>query len=281
MPDFVQTKVQVQPVLKLYLDLSKTNYLHFGMWDEGAELNLLNFQKAQENYAQTLISLMPSGVKTILDVGCGVGGNAIALTKAGFKVESMSPDPYQQELFTKNSNGKIQFYLTTLENFTTDKKYDLMLCSESVQYIAEKDILTKADQLLNENGYLLASDYYKYEASRNEKNLPGHPLSDFLNEAERQGFKVVKELEITDKILPTLDYGNIVYRNYIKPVLDCILTTLEVHLRPIHWILMQLLKIRINGKSLKQTIINNVVPLDRDTFKKHLTYRIHLLQKIH
>lgn len=274
-----KTKVRVQPILKLYLDLSKTNYLHFGMWDQGAELNLPNFQKAQENYAQKLINIAPKGVKSILDVGCGVGGNAIAFTKAGFHVESMSPDPYQQELFTKNTDGKIKFYLTTLEDYKTEKKYDMLLLSESVQYIAEKDIFRRANELLKENGYMITSDYYKNESARNMQNLPGHPLSDFLNEAEKSGFKIISETDITDDILPTLDYGNLVYKNYIKPVLNCLLTTLEVHLRPIHWIFMQLLKIRIKGKSIRQIIINNVVPLDRETFKQNLTYKIHLLQK--
>ncbi len=280
MVKFEKTKVRVQPVLKLYLDLSKTNYLHFGLWDHGAELNLKNFQKAQENYVQKLISFVPHGVKTVLDVGSGVGGNAIAFTKAGFSVESLSPDPYQQQLFKKNTEGKIKFYLTTLEDFKPDRKYDVLLLSESVQYIAEKDIFKRANELLKPAGYLLTSDYYKHEESRNIQNLPGHPLKDFLDEAKKQGFKIVKEEDITDRILPTLDYGTETYRNYIKPVLDCILTTLEVHLKPIHWLFMQFLKIRIKGKSLKQIIINNIVPLERETFKKHLTYRIHLFQKM-
>ena len=274
-----KTKIRVQPVLKLYLDLSKTNYLHFGLWDGGAELNLLNFQKAQENYAQKLISIIPKSVKTVLDVGCGVGGNAIAINKAGFSVESMSPDPYQQELFTKNTSGKIPFHLTTLEDYKTDKKYDLLLLSESVQYIPEKEIFRKANELLKPNGFLLTSDYYKNENGITQENLPGHPLKDFLNEANVQGFKIIQEIDITEQILPTLDYGNLVYKNYIKPVLNCILTTLEVHLKPIHWLFMFLLKIRIKGKSLRQIIINNVVPMDREIFKKNLAYKIHLLQK--
>lgn len=279
MAKFHKSKVQVQPILKLYLDLSKTNYLHFGQWDLGDELNLKNFQKAQENYVKTLLGFVPQGVLTILDVGCGVGGNAIAFSKSGYQVESMSPDPYQQELFLKNTHGKIPFHLTTFEDFSSDKQFDLLLFSESVQYIGLKDLFKKASCLLKPRGYIITSDYYKYEESRDEKNLPGHPLKDFLDEADGNGFKIVKELDITEQILPTLDYGGMVYYNYIKPVLNCILTTLEVHLRPIHWMFMQLLKLRIKGKSLRQIIINNVVPLDRGTFKKNLTYRIHLLQK--
>lgn len=279
MAKFDKTKVRVQPVLKLYLDLSKTNYLHFGLWDEGAELNLANFQKAQENYVHLLLSLVPPGVKTILDVGCGVGGNALAFTSAGYNVKSLNPDPYQESLFKKNTDGRIPFYLTTLENFRPEEKFDMLLLSESVQYIKEENIFKKANELLMDNGYILTSDYYKNETARGAGNLPGHFLSEFLSEAKKQDFKIVKEVDITNSILPTLDYGSMVYRNYIKPVLDCILTTLEVHLRPVHWLLMQMLKIRIKGKSLKQIIINNIVPLEREKFQKYLTYKIHLLQK--
>lgn len=280
MRKFEKTKVRVQPVLKLYLDLSKTNYLHFGLWDKEADLNLSNFQKAQENYAQNLIGFVPNGVKNILDVGCGVGGNAIAFAAKGFVIESISPDPYQKELFIKNTKGEIPFYLTTLEDFKTSKKYDLVLMSESVQYINEKDIFLNAKRLLKEGGYLLTSDYYKLEEARGVPNLPGHFLKDFMNEAEKNDFTLVKEQDITEQILLTLDYGNMVYKNYIKPVLDCILTTIQVHLKPLYFILSLALRIKIKGKSLKQIIINNVVPLDAETFKKYLSYRIHLFKKL-
>jgi hypothetical protein len=104
-------------------------------------------------------------------------------------------------------------------------------------------------------------------------------MKDFLEEAKKQGFVIVQEEDITDRILPTLDYGTQVYRNFIKPVLNCILTTMEVHLKPIHWMFMQVLKLKIKGKSLRQIIINNVVPMDRKTFKDNLVYRIILFKK--
>jgi hypothetical protein len=54
---------------------------------------------------------------------------------------------------------------------------------------------------------------------------------------------------------------------------------MEVHLKPIHWMFMQVLKLKVKGKSLRQIIINNVVPMDKATFKNNLTYRIYLFKK--
>lgn len=273
-----KTKVRVQPVLKLYLDLSKTNYLHFGYWNPQDELNLANFQAAQERYADHLVSMIPKEVKSILDVGCGVGGNAIKLSSLGYEVTGICPDPYQQQLFKERTRRKIHFELSTLEDFKTDQKYDLLLMSESVQYIDPDKALSKAKVLLKDGGYLLASDYFKKEEAKGVENLPSFLVSDYYKAIKRAGFKIIKEVEITQNILPTLKYGSLVYDNYIRPVLDCIMTTLEVHLRPVYSLFQLFLKTRIKGKSLKQIIKNNIVPLPAETFEKYLTYRVFLLQ---
>ncbi|KAF0134806.1 MAG: type 11 methyltransferase [Candidatus Saganbacteria bacterium] len=273
-----KTKVQVQPVLKLYLDLSKTNYLHFGLWKDGDELNLKNFQAAQERYIEHLISLIPKNIKTILDVGCGVGGNAAKLKSLGYDVSGICPDPYQEQLFKKNTDAK--FYLSTIEDFNTEDKYDMILMSESVQYINPDAALIKAQKLLKTGGYLLASDYFKNEEAKNIPNLPSFPLSEYKDAIKRNSFSIEKEVEITKNILPTLKYGSQVYYDYIKPTLNCILTTLEVHLKPIHFLVEMFFKFKIGGKSIKQIIKNNIAPLPAETFEKYLTYRALLLKKI-
>lgn len=171
MQEIERSKVRVQPVLKLYLDLSKTNYLHFGLWKKGDALTLENFQAAQERYIENLIRFIPKGVKTVLDVGCGVGGNAAKLLKLGYDVTGICPDPYQGKLFRENTKGKAGFKLTTLENFKTDRKFDLILMSESVQYIPFGEGLKKLSQLLRPTGYLLISDYFKKGEAKGVPNL--------------------------------------------------------------------------------------------------------------
>jgi hypothetical protein len=48
--------------------------LHYGYWDdpENTTLNLDEVRKAQIRYTDYLVSSMPSGLHTVLDVGCGV-----------------------------------------------------------------------------------------------------------------------------------------------------------------------------------------------------------------
>jgi len=271
--------IRVQPVLKLYLDLSKTNYLHFGYWNEGDALNLKNSQHAQERYAKCLIGFIPDGVKDVLDVGCGVGGNALKLQTNNYNVTGICPDPYQEKIFKENTKGQIPFFLTTLEDFEAKQQFDLVLMSESVQYIPHEIGLRKINHLLRRNGYLLASDYFRKDNAKDLPNLPSFPLSSYLKSAQKLGFKIVKRVDITKNILPTLDYGNEIFYNYIKPVLNCILTTLYVNLRPLYWLLILFLKIRIKGETIRQHIKNNIVPLKADTFEKYLTYQIILMQK--
>lgn len=279
MQEIEKSKVRVQPVLKLYLDLSKTNYLHFGLWEKGDKLTLENFQAAQERYIKNLIRFIPKGVKTILDVGCGVGGNAAKLLKLGYQVTGICPDPYQGQLFRENTKGKAGFKLTTLEKYKTDQKFDLILMSESVQYIPFGEGLKKLSQLLRPTGYLLISDYFKKGEARGVPNLPSAQLADYLREVKKAGFKVVKSQDITGDILPTLEYGTNVYLNYIRPVLSCILTTLQVHIPPVYWMMNLFFGFRIKGKSIKQIIVNNLVPLRRDVFRKYLTYQVMLMKR--
>jgi MPBQ/MSBQ methyltransferase len=279
MEEIERSKVRVQPVLKLYLDLSKTNYLHFGLWKKGDKLILENFQAAQERYLSNLIDSIPKGVKTILDVGCGVGGNAAKLLSLGYQVTGICPDPYQGQLFRKNTKGKAGFKLTTLEKYNNDQKFDLIIMSESVQYIPFGEGFKKISQLLRPTGHLLISDYFKKGTAKNVENLPSASLADYLKEVDKAGFKVIKKQDITEGILPTLDYGTDVYVNYIRPVLSCILTTLQVHLPPLYWMLNMFFKFRIKGKSIKQIIVNNLVPLERDVFRKYLTYQVMLIKR--
>lgn len=279
MEEIERSKVRVQPVLKLYLDLSKTNYLHFGLWKKGDKLTLENFQAAQKRYLDNLISFIPKGTRTILDVGCGVGGNAAKLTSLGYKVTGICPDPYQGKLFRENTKGKAGFKLTTLENFKTDQKFDLILMSESVQYIPFADGLKKISQLLRPTGRLLISDYFKKTAAKGVQNLPSGMLRDYLKEVDKAGFKLVKKQDITESILPTLEYGTNIYLNYIRPVLSCIITTLQVHIPPAYWLMNTFMKFRIKGKPVRQIIVNNLVPLQKDVFRRYLAYQVMLFKR--
>ena len=66
-------------VLKLYSKTIQSSFLHYGFWDDPEKvdlgsLTLNDIKKAQLRYIDHLSSFIPKDTKTILDVGCGIGG---------------------------------------------------------------------------------------------------------------------------------------------------------------------------------------------------------------
>ncbi|NLY88788.1 MAG: methyltransferase domain-containing protein [Firmicutes bacterium] len=274
-------KIRPNVMLKYYLDLSGTDYLHWGYWEEGAELSLENFQAAQDRYAEELFKLIPPGVEWILDVGCGVGGNAKKLKEKGYKVAGLAPDPYQEQLFKERTGGEIPFLLTTFQDYKPERPYDLVLMSESVQYIPLDMTFVKAKEVLPTGGYLLTSDYYRLESSKGvkEHHLPSIYLQDFLEEAESQGFEILKQEDISAAVLPTLHYGQMLFSRYIKPTFSAQLLALKVHLPLGYKILKSFLRLRIKGEAIETIIRNNLVPLHPEVFSKYMKYLIILFRK--
>jgi len=70
------------------------DYFHYGLWEDGTH----ELKKAQENLASLMKSLIPDGVKRVLDVGCGLGRTTRDLTAAGYDVIGISPDSRLMEM---------------------------------------------------------------------------------------------------------------------------------------------------------------------------------------
>ena len=113
----------------------KTEYLHYGFWPPELSVEPANVLQAQENYANLLLETIPKGVKRILDVGCGSGKFAQKMIEHGYEVDCVSPSPY----LTNYARGLLGPDVTIFEcryaDLKTDRKYDLVLCSESFQYL--------------------------------------------------------------------------------------------------------------------------------------------------
>jgi MPBQ/MSBQ methyltransferase len=205
--------------LRFYHEILDCRYQHYGLW-EGDPLTLQGLKAAQERYSEHLCSWVPEGVRSILDVGCGTGGNAAKLTGMGFEVEGLSPDPYQQEVFTKGTG--LPFHLTILEEFDPGRKYDLVLMSESSQYI-ELEELFPAVRRCAPGGYLLVSDYFVLKKDSTRLTRSGHLLEKFLEEATKHGLTIERSEDITEKVTPTLELAKIWLNDYLNPSLRIVL----------------------------------------------------------
>ena len=66
----------------------KLDHLHYGYWSNNLEVDITNLHIAQDEYTKLILSYIPDGVKSILDVGCGTGHIDKILLDNGYIVVS-------------------------------------------------------------------------------------------------------------------------------------------------------------------------------------------------
>lgn len=262
--------------LNYYLALTKSSYLHYGYWEPlptEDELTLGRFRKAQKAYATKLLSFIPENIHTVLDVGCGVGGNALELLERGFEVEGLAPDPFQEKQFLQTTQSRAKFHLTTFEDFQSTSVYDLILLSESSQYMAATDIAQGAGKLLKSGGYLLLADMMRSDPSYTQGIFSNCHLVEELHEALVQaGFHLVKSEDISTQIAPTIDLCLEDLRTYGLSTFNYIGEVISIAVPPIHSLLSKAF-----NHWAKKPLTEGLAA--RNIFDKHLCYKIQLWQR--
>ncbi len=259
-----------------YMGLTGSCYLHYGYWEVipniDEELTITQLRTAQAAYTTKLFSFIPEGTKTLLDVGCGIGGNAKLLWERGLSVEGLAPDAIQEEKFIQNTNGKIPFYLTTFEDFQTSHCYDLVLFSESSQYIAVEDLAQGAARLLNSGSYLLIADMMRLDAEYKEGIFSNCHIANELQAAlEKAGFKLIKSEDISQSIAPTIDLCLSNFKTFGLTTFKYIADVVKIAVPPIYKIGSWAFK-----RWLEKPIAEGLVA--REIFDNHLCYQIQLWQ---
>ena len=204
--------------LRVYKFFLKSEYLHYGYFKDGLEADVGNLKKAQENYAELIFSHIPGGVKTILDVGCGSGKTAEQLVARGYTVDCVSPGQILTAYAQNMLGDKVDFYQCRFEDLVTDKKYDLILFSESFQYIPMDKSIPGALKLLNPGGYIIASDFFHTDPEGRSKLGGGHDYETWLQYKASFPVKTLVEQDITAETSVTIDIVNQLNKEVIKPV---------------------------------------------------------------
>ncbi|RMF10682.1 MAG: methyltransferase domain-containing protein [Candidatus Neomarinimicrobiota bacterium] len=266
-------------VLKWYAETIRSPYLHYGYWDEPDQVDpeaigLADIARAQERYITRLAEVIPDSVHSILDVGCGIGGNAAFLRDRGYAVEVLSPDKYQEEVIMERFQQRLPFHRTRFEDFVPARSYDLVLESESAAYIKPKPGFAAAGRCLRPGGYLLVSDYFIiYDDQSDSPHLRGaHRLETYKREAETAGFKLLEERDVTAHILPTLKTATAFVERFIYPTSDYILYTLRRKhpriLAGLRWL----------GQSLWDRKQKQLQLIDSEAFLTYRRYKFFLFQ---
>jgi ubiquinone/menaquinone biosynthesis C-methylase UbiE len=205
----------------------KSEYLHYGFFSEGLETDILNLSKAQTNYSELLISNIPVGTKTILDVGCGSGKMAETLLNLGYFVDCVSPGHLLTKYVKESIGSRIELFESKFENINTEKKYDLIIFSESFQYIDINTALKKSMTLLNPNSYIIISDFFQKNTDGKSPIGGGHNFDEWIRILKKYPFTVQIDKDITPKVSPTIDLVNQISMEVIYPIWKVIFQLFE------------------------------------------------------
>lgn len=197
----------------------KTEYLHYGYFTPDIEVDVTNLGLAQHNYAEFLFGHLPGDVSSILDVGCGSGKTAQKLVEKGYVVEAVSPSKLLNEYARKLLDGNAPVHTKKFEDFDTDKKFDLILFSESFQYIPIEEALNNAVKFLRPGGYILIADFFQTDAPGKSALGGGHKFADWQTIiASRPELKELRATDITNETAPTIDLVNRLNSEVIHPI---------------------------------------------------------------
>jgi len=263
--------------LNLFNFFLGTRDLHYGLWDDDIELDVRNLPIAQKRYSDYLIGHIPEGVEKILDVGCGAGGLASELMTRGYRVQGVSPSPLLSEAAQNQAGPDFRIHQGRFEevDLSAEAPFDLVMFSESFQYIDLDTVLDKAQSLLRPGGHILICDFFKTDAPGKSVIGGGHRYDRFLEVLEASGLRVVAEDNITDRTAPNLDLVDRMGRELILPTMKLIGYTFRNN-RP--W-LSKLFTWKFRKKLDKIDYKYLSGERNAKSFAKYKIYKLFLLQK--
>ena len=192
-----------------------------GLWDPDLELSRTNLPVAQQRYSGMLLALVgrlladDPGTR-ILDVGCGTGQMLQQMIERGFEVDAVNPSAHLNRMVRERlaamGNTTSMLLETGFESIPEEHcqgQYDLLLFSESFQYVPLPAFFARAPALLNASGRIVICDFFKTAAhsdgGKGDRSFSGgHVLSEFYRLLETSDFKLEQDEDITARISPNI-----------------------------------------------------------------------------
>ena len=252
-----------------------TEHLHFGYWPDNLSVNLENLKKAQNCHSDQILNSVPDGVKTVLDVGSGSGGLAEKLVNNGYTVDCVSPSDYLSDAIEENLKNSVSVYRSTFENLELEKKYDLVIFSESFQYVNIKKSLKKIPLAVHDKGHLLICDFFRQPGTGRKPLGGGHDWKVFQDSLASCSFTEIVNKDITKETARTYDLISQIINEVADPVRSLSEKYLDSHypkgMRLLRWYFDKKIK-RINRIYFSGNMTGEM-------FNKLKTYRV-LLYRI-
>jgi SAM-dependent methyltransferase len=270
--------------LVLAQQLGNVEDLHYGLWDPDLELSFANLRVAQQRYSDLILSQLPpaTGEVRVLDVGCGTGHLITQMLDRGYLADGVIPAKDLGTLVRRRigdrSGYQPHIYECKFEDFPVGdarKRYDVVLFSESFQYIKPTDSLPLVQELLKPGGTLLICDFFKTAAHGDggpgDKSFGGgHPQKDFFETISRFPFRLMRDEDITKRVSPNLQLLNDWLMNRAKPAGQTIHRYLSSNYSMSTRLLMWFFRKKLRKLQYKYFSGHR----SRETFERYKTYHL-------
>jgi len=264
------------PQLKLYDQILKTGFLHYGYFDdpdaEADKISMDDIRQAQVRYARLIMEQVKAEKGTVLDVGCGMGGLISMLLEKGMETVGVTPDRaqvnYISQKYPQAKVIKARFQKMPLEGYL--EYFDTVIHSESLQYMGLKKSIENVLAILKSHGRWIVVDYFR-TGDAHEKS--GHYWDDFMQALDIYNLAVVHQQDITENIKPTLKYIHMWGNEIGKPIFEFLTGKLQTKHPGKHY----LLKDSID--SLDKKIDKNLDTVDPEIFTRGKKYVLLSIEK--
>ena len=252
-----------------------TEDLHYGYWPNDKTATAKNFAEAQLRHSQLIIDNIPEGVRSILDVGSGSGNLAKKLLELGYEVDCVLPSEFLAENIRKKLGDRSTVHVCGFEDLDTDKSYDMILFSESFQYVKLDLSINKIIDMLPHGGHLFICDFFRKDVPGKSPLGGGHKWAKFEEKINAVPLTKKTDIDITEETAPTNDLLD----KFVTEVLDPIKTMSGEYLESNYPKLTGFLNWKYEKRLAKINRVYFTGQLTGVNFIKYKTYRLLLFQK--
>ena len=249
--------------------------LHYGYWPNGKDASVQNFAHAQDSHSKLIMDHIPEKTNSILDVGGGSGNLALKLLDNGYSVDCVIPSEFLAEQAKAKLGKESVIHISGFEQIPTTKTYDLIIFSESFQYVKMDESLHKVGDIISSVGHLLICDFFRRDVPGKSPMGGGHSWQGFKDTISTLPFQQVTDLDISEETAPTIDLLDQFCQDVLMPISEMSGSYLQYKYPYLTKLLNWKLKKRI--EKIRRTYLSG--ELNGDSFKKFKTYRLLLYKR--
>ena len=261
--------------------------LHYGLWDDDLEPKLGNLKTAQRRYTEFLLGALAPPPARVLDVGCGTGHMLVRLLDLGYRADGVIPSSWLagavRERLAKRPGCDARLFECRFEDFPAAQTagcYDVVLFSESFQYIPMDASLPIVHEILKPGGVMVICDFFKTErhgdGGPGDRSIGGgHRLTAFHDRMRGASFRLLRDEDITRRVSPSVDVVNEFLLNTMKPVSETLGCYLGDNWPRLSWIARRLLARKLENANYKYFSGHR----NRQTFERYKTYHLMVYAK--